>query len=307
MSARFGSGSPSKAKNAKLKILIACMLLLMVLLFGALAYLVQNSKEAPATIVSTEVPGVSQPQPVQQVSGVLLPLFRVEEGAKLSADMFNTEQLPADQVPPNAYPIANKALLAEKYAKRAMSPNVPLLNDDVSDAPPLNAINIPPGFRLITIIVDARSGVEGWAKPGTRVDVLFTFTQNGTKKIAPIAKAVKVVSIAGNAAQNTPDKAAVAGPVTVSLLVTEKQSRSVELARSSGELSLVLVGGKEMPTEDSGPTEIDTIEQILQQDQKTTVVEEVPPDGTMYSTDPATGKQLKYELRKGKWVKAKSE
>lgn len=308
MSNRFGASGPARSKNAKLKVLIACLLLLLLLLFGALAYIVQNSDPAEGAQVepSETTATVVAPSTTQ---GILIPLFRIEDGSKLSPEMFRTEELPKDQIPAGAYPPELVSTIGEKFAKRIINPNVPLLREDVSDSIPLNTINIPSGFRLITIIVDSRSGVEGWAKPGTRVDVLWTFIQDTQKKVATIARFVKVVSVAGNA-QNNPEQptAPVAGPVTVSLLVTEAQAKGIELARTSGDLSLVLVGGTEPAgTVTDEPGVID-FNDVLGQTQSapTEEKEEVPPDGVLYDNDPVTGKQRRFVLTGGKWSLDKS-
>lgn len=307
MSNRFGASGPSRSKNAKLKVLIACMLLLLLILFGTLAYVVQNSDTAEGKegVSASTVPAVAVPSTSQ---GILIPLFRIEEGSKLAPEMFRTEELPKEQIPAGAYTSDLIATLGEKFAKRIINPNVPLLREDVSDSIPLNTINIPSGFRLITIIVDSRSGVEGWAKPGTRVDVLWTFVQETRKKVATIARFVKVVSVAGNA-QNNPEtpNAQVSGPVTVSLLVTEAQAKGIELARTSGDLSLVLVGGSEMPGSVTDEPGVIDVNDVLGHTQVApTEVVEVPPDGVLYDNDPVTGKQRKFVLIGGKWSLDKS-
>lgn len=306
MSSRFGASSPSRSRNAKLKILIACMLLLLLVLFGTLVYVVQNSDNASGSNIPALDPKANEvPQVPSLTQGILIPVFRIEEGTKLSPEMFRAEMVPKDQVPQGAYNSDHQAALGEKFSKRIINANVPLTFDDVSDAPPINAITIPPGFRLTTIIVDSRSGVEGWAKPGTRVDVLWNFVQDGSKKVATIARFVKVVSVAGNS-QNSPDapKAQVAGPVTVSLLVSEEQAKFIELARTSGDLSLVLVGGNEQPVNLGERPEVINIDTILG---KVTDLQEGPkveiePDGVLYVDDPATGKQKRYILKNGKWA-----
>jgi Flp pilus assembly protein CpaB len=302
MSSRFGAAT-TRSRTAKLKILIGCMVLLLVILLFLLIYVVQNANTASSSATtSPEVEEVKEAV-TQDSIGILIPVFRVEEGVKLSSQMFNTEYLPKEKVPVNAVTADKLGLMNEKFSRRLINPNVPLLMDDISDTQPLSAIDIPAGYRLITIIVDSRSGVEGWAKPSTRVDVLWTFMQDRRKKIATIARFVKVISVAGKAG-NAPEDPRVdmQGPVTVSLLVSEEQAKYIELARTTGELSLVLVGGKEIPTDISDEPKIFDINEILRQTPQKVEEEEVAADGVLYVEDPATGKQKKYVLRRGRWA-----
>ncbi len=304
MSSRFGAAT-TKSRTAKLKILIGIMVLLLVILLFLLIYVVQNSDTASSSTTSPVQEVVSETS-LDSV-GILIPVFRIEEGNKLSSQMFNVEYFPKEKVPLHAVTADKLQALNEKFARRLINPNQPLLMDDIADTQPLSSIDIPAGYRLITIIVDNRSGVEGWAKPSTRVDVLWTFMQDRRKKIATIARFVKVISVAGRV-QNTPEdpRVDVQGPVTVSLLVTEEQARYIELARTTGELSLVLVGGKEIPSDLGEEPKIIDINEILRQTPQKSEPEEAPADGVLYVEDPATGKQKKYVLRGGRWALDKS-
>ncbi len=282
------------------------MLMLLLVLFGTLVYVVQNSDSAAGTVATPSNQELAQVnKDISNTKGILIPVFRIEEGTKLSKEMFRVEEVSKEQVPPGAYLSDNQEGLVEKYSKRIINPNIPLLVEDVSDVPPSSAIQIPPGFRLITIIVDSRSGVEGWAKPGTRVDVLWTFVQELRKKVATIARFVKVVSVAGNS-QSAPEapKAQVAGPVTVSLLVTEDQAKYIELARTSGDLSLVLVGDREIPSSGAEKPEVFDINDLIKPSNlpEPVVKEEIPPDGMMITTDPKTGKPQRFVLMNGRWA-----
>lgn len=305
MSSRFGAATTTRSRTAKLKILIGIMVLLLVILLFLLLYVVQNSNNASSTVNNTPIENKTVVNP--DSVGVLIPVFRIEEGSKLTPQMFNVEYFSTDKVPLYAVTSDKLNSLTEKFAKRLINPNQPLLMDDISDSQPISSIDIPAGYRLITIIVDNRSGVEGWAKPSTRVDVLWTFMQDRNKKIATIARFVKVISVAGSSQNNADQKRVdVQGPVTVSLLVTEEQARYIELARTTGELSLVLVGGKEIPSDLGDEPKIIDINEILRQTPQKNEPDEVPADGVLYVEDPATGKQKKYVLRRGRWALDKS-
>lgn len=297
MSSRFGAANPSR-KNAKAKIMLGILLFMLVILLLVLVWLLQNNEPASSTEPVAQAP-VEQ-LPVDSVL-VYVPLFRIEAGTQLKDEMFKKVPMPQAQVPIGAMVATQPQLVLEKFASRLINPNVAITKDDISDTQPLSTIDIPMGYRLITILVDARSGVEGYAKAGARVDVLWTFIQDGKKKIATLARFVKVISLAGNnqsGKQEERVQVAQNQQTTVSLLVTEKQAKYLELARSTGELSLVLVGGTEPPPNVDAEPEIVDAGVILGTPKPEE--EEQVTDGTL-----VIGNE-KYILVNGKWKKDKS-
>lgn len=296
MSSRFGAASSSK-KNAKAKIMLGVLLSMLILVLVVLVWLLQNNQPASS---SEPVAAPVQELPSDSVL-VYVPLFRIEAGAQLKDEMFKKVPMPQSQVPPGAMLASQSHLVLEKFAARLINPNVALTNEDVSETQPISTIDIPTGYRLITILVDARSGVEGYAKAGARVDVLWTFIQDGKKKIATLARFVKVISLAGNNQSNNKEErvqVAQNQQTTVSLLVTEKQAKYLELARSTGELSLVLVGGTEPPPNVDAEPEIVDADRMLGTPKPQE--EEQVADGTL-----VIGNE-KYILVNGKWKKDKS-
>ena len=177
----------------------------------------------------------------------------------------------------------------------------------VADTRPISAFHIPPGYRAVTIEVDRRTGVEGFAKPNSRVDVLWTYEdpkdRDRRKKVATIVHFSRVLSVGGvtsieaaNAAQGS------ANATTVTLLVTEQDAKKIELARTLGVLSLSLVGEQEQSAVAAAPEPID-IYTLLGRGPETEQAEE-PSEGIMYTEDPKTGRQVKYLLRRGRWERA---
>ena len=159
---------------------------------------------------------------------------------------------------------------------------------------------IPPGYRAVTIIVNSRSGVEGFAKPNSRVDILWTYNQGGKKNVATISRFVKVLSVSGqtNAVQNARVAVGAKG-TTVTLLVTEKDAKKIELARSLGALSLSLVGDQEIRTATGEPDTV-TIQDLIGRPANNQPTE-VSNDGVMFTTGP-DGRQVRYVLQNGRWA-----
>lgn len=103
---------------------------------------------------------------------------------------------------------------------------------------------IPEGFRAVTIPVDPLSGVEGWAVPGARVDVVWSSEHRGRPIVTTIVENAKVLSAerTTETANTKNSQAASSAPKFVTLLVTIKDSQKIQLGRGSGTLSLSLRG-----------------------------------------------------------------
>ena len=301
MATRFGA-TPAHTYATKVKWLVGCLVCLIALLIIAFVIVAQSNQA-----VGTAVQNTPAPDPVAPVlSGVEVAVAqsRVEEGTRLEPFMFNFVRLDDSKVPMGAIRRQDLERVSGKFASRLISPNVPVVLEDVTDTPPINLLNIPPGYRAVTINVDSRSGVEGFAKPNTRVDVLWTFTQDSKQKVATIVRFTKILSVAGvTSADRQANVQNQGGTTTVTLLVTEKDAKKIELARTLGTLSLSLVGDQEEASKEADPDAI-TIADLTNTGVDTTAAqEEVSTDGVMYTTDPKTGRQIRYILNKNrKWI-----
>lgn len=303
MASRFGASSASQAYENKVRLLVVCLVVLILVLAGAIFLVAQggeNAETQPSAEVSQEI--ASSSSSILPSVSILMAATRIEEGTRIESFMFNPVNMDTDKVAANAVRAEDLRNIIGKFAVRLINANMPLLSEDLSEVRPLSSFNIPPGYRAVTIMVDARSGVEGFARPNSRVDVLWTYTENGQQRVATISRFVKVLAVAGetqggaqranvNQNQNT----------TVTLLVTEKDARKIELARTLGTLSLSLVGDSEVNNPSADPDAV-TIEDLVgRQAVANNQPQEEKNDGVMYTTDPQTGRQLRYVLRKGQW------
>ena len=298
MATRFG-GNHSYTYSVKLRwvvgALAAVVIVLLILLVGVLTMKKQPTDEHQSTAGT-----LTQAAPSSRVD-VLVALTRIESGTQLQKSLFVARQYEPDQVPEGAITGREEELIVGKWTKEMIAPNMPVLRENVQDSQPLSALNIPPGFRAVTILVDSRSGVEGFAKPGTRVDVLFTFSdRDGKKKVATLSRFIKVLSMGGATAVE--GKGTISGSVDVTLLVTERDAKRIELARNVGSLSLALVGGDEQGkprAEDGENVDINDITGA-----RDPITQEEPAQGYMYMKDPQSGRQVKFKLKSGgRWEK----
>ena len=295
MATRFGASGPAKTQAVKIKWVVACLGAIILVLFTGLFFILQNS-ETSSAVAPTATPALA----IQgSTVDVLYSATRIEEGAQLAPQMFTPVPIEAEKAPLGVVRSQDLNQVVGKFAKRLINSNMPLVMDDVTVERPVSALAIPPGYRAVTINVDPRKGVEGFARPNSRVDILWTYSQDGKKNVATIARFVKVLSVAGQTGQT--EKAVIAAETTVTLLVTEKDAKKIELARNLGELTLALVGDQDTAGKGGDPESVSIEDLLGRPNGDGGQVAETPSDGVMYYTDPKTGKQVRYVLRNSRW------
>ena len=309
-----GFGNRGGQSSRKVGMLVGLLILLFVCVILIAGYIFKqiqadqaSENEAAANASATKLVVNSAQSLENQTVKIFIARQRIEEGALLTEQLFLEETRKPMDVPRDAVTSDQRAnVFNGKYAKVLINPNSPLINDYITATPPISELQIPSGFRAITITVDARRGVEGWAKPGSRVDILWTYTDtDGSKKVATIVRFVKVLSVAGQQGM-APDqnRANVGGDTTITLLVEEYDAKRIELARTLGELSLTLAGGIETAKQSSEDKPVTADDVLGRTANAEKIKEETPPDGRMYMKDPATGDMVLYELRKNRWQRA---
>ncbi len=298
MATRFGAVSPAQTYKTKMLWAVGCLLTIVLILAFVIIMLYQTGENPDAAIAATTNPANAL-APTQTVD-VLVAATRIEEGTRIEGHMFVNQPMDADKKPMAVVHATDLDSVIGKYTKRVINPNIPLVMDDLTDQRPVNTFRIPPGYRAVTIMVDARSGVEGFAKPNSRVDVLWSYAQDGRSKVATIVRFVKVLSVAG-VTQASQQNSAIGAGAPVTLLVTEKDAKKIELARTLGALSLSLVGDQE-PGASAGEPDSITINDLIGRPATQEPGEEAN-DGEMYTVDPRSGRQIRYVLRNGRWVR----
>ena len=139
-----------------------------------------------------------------------------------------------------------------------------MLGEPILDAmlAPLNthpglAAILPVGKRAITVKVNEVIAVAGFALPGSYVDVLASVKGQGGSIISKtLLNRVKVLAVAQETDVD-PQKPKVVSAVTLEL--TPKESEALDLARSVGNLSLVLRNEHDEVVESSRGTHFDEV------------------------------------------------
>lgn len=298
MGTRFGSSYSVRQLSRRARWIIACLGGIIVFLCSMLAVLLTEIGDLQSQPASSGVALAADHPPAATVA-VLIARRRIEVGEQLGPGLFDEQKVLESLVPQDALRADQRDFLLGKYATTMVESGVSLSKAYFSNKKPISALYIPPGYRAFTIVVDPRSGVEGYARPGSRVDVLWSFIgDDQLRQVLTVVRYSRVLSVAGATDVEAVPSLKGVKTTTVTLLVTEQDAKRLELARSLGMLSLSLVG-------DTEPVK------ATDADRPVTLADIVPPvhqpedplyNGSIYYRDPLTGEMKKYLLDdKGRW------
>ncbi len=162
----------------------------------------------------------------------------IDLGTALNATMFDSIAWPAGALPKGAF--TNVADLEGRVVVTAVQRGEPVLEARLAPIGTKGGLSavIPEGKRAITVKVNEVVGVAGFALPGSHVDVMVN-TEDDRKQLVSkiVLERILVLAVAQEASRDE-TKPKVVNAVT--LEVTPEQAEKVDLARSVGNLSLVL-------------------------------------------------------------------
>ncbi len=293
MVGNFGGLRNTKSQQRQRAVgLFLCLALVGIIV--VLAYMLLSQGQTVATVQTTPI----QAPPVDlDTTEVLVPIQTIEPGSKLEPMMFRKESRPKQGLPRRI--VTDYEEIKGTYARSIIAADAPLLSDYLTEIRPPSAITpeIPDGYRAVAIRVDPTTIVEGWAQPGSRVDVIWTTAMKGRQIASPIVQNAKVLSadMQTQSQMDQPGKVPVV-PTTVTLLVTAQDAKKIQLARTSGTLSLILRGQDDLGRSD--PSGTITLEDMIPN-----------PEGDLEMEDPniqGTVKigEVEYKIINGKMVPA---
>ena len=178
---------------------------------------------------------------VERTVQVLVTIRDIKNGEKLDPTMFRKETRPENFVKPDDY--RDFSQIDGFFAKSDIGFRETIDPNKVSRKKPVNTItaNIPEGYRAVTINVDVTSSVEGWARAGAFVDVVWNSVINGKLAATVITQHAKILS-AERQIEANPQEGQAPVPSTVTLLVLADDATKIHLAETTGKLSLQLRG-----------------------------------------------------------------
>ena len=125
-------------------------------------------------------------------ASILVATMEIKEGAEIGEEMLGSAEIPFDTLsnmhialPAKNDPTYQKAFsdvlekIVKRKAKRLIAANTPVFWIDIETEPKTPFADlIADGFRAVTVPVDSVSSVCGFIKPGSRIDVVLTATED---------------------------------------------------------------------------------------------------------------------------------
>lgn len=145
---------------------------------------------------------------------------------------------PSSDMPNGAF--LDKSLVLGRVARQSVYPGEAILETDLAPVGARGGLEaaIEPGKRAITVRVNDVTAVAGFAHPGSYVDVLVSAKNSKGEQFSMIVlNRVKILAIAQET-QSDPATPKVVNAVTLEL--TPEEAESLDLARTVGNISLVL-------------------------------------------------------------------
>jgi Flp pilus assembly protein CpaB len=183
------------------------------------------------------------------------------------------------------------------YAKGVLVKGQPILRGSLTNRQPVHVLTaaLPRNYRAVALLVERPllDNVDGWAQPGTDVDLVWLTSALGKDTATVLAGPVRVLAsnraVEGNSSRQTNNDKL----VTVTLLLSVRDSMRVALAAQHGKITLGLRGqGDRRPNESSkpisslmnevirpdGPKPFVSVK-VVDKDAKTSEVRRYSPDG----------------------------
>ncbi len=249
---RPSGGFSKKKSNDSTRIVILGGSLVTII---AAIFVVQSlTQEAPAPV---EAPPTPVPAPVVELVDCLVATEKIEPGTLLDPSRFKKETRPVVSNESNVVTSFDK--LRGAYAASFIAAGQPLLMDYITNKAPVNEIqaNILEGFRAVSVAVDDVSNVEGWVRAGAKVDVMLASEVANKPVITLLAQNAKVLSTG----KVDPSKGRGGSATTITIMVTVDEATKIQLASSTGVMSLALRGDED--TVESSDNQTVTLEAVF--------------------------------------------
>jgi len=196
--------------------------------------------------------------PVEVVSGVevIVPVDTLQVGTAFQPAMFRKDRLAEDLLSGDM--VRSFDDLKGMYAKGVLVKGQPILKGSLTNRQPVHVLTaaLPRNYRAVALLVERPllDNVDGWAQPGTDVDLVWLTSALGKETATVLAGPVRVLASnrateGNNSRQTGSDKL-----VTVTLLLSVRDSMRIALASQHGKITLGLRGqGDRRPNESSKP------------------------------------------------------
>ena len=195
-------------------------------------------REAIASQTNTVANQPIVPVPMGTVT-LFVPDREVAAGTKLAEVAFKEVYWPRNQVPTNA--VLDLAEIKNQFAKVNLPAGLPVQRQSLTAVAGRAGLPVTAGNRAVTIEVDRAQSIEGYTTPGSVVDVVLTYHEEGNLTSKVIVEGARVLSLGGES--NQVEKRRPGVPVTqttITLDVSTQDALKIQTARQMGRLSLML-------------------------------------------------------------------
>ncbi len=164
---------------------------------------------------------------------------RIPAGTRVTADMLETVQVPAEYAHPAR--VLDASTLVGQYALVDILPGDVIVADRVAPEKSVNELpyKIPSGARAITVPVNTLTGVAGLIKPGHHVDVLVSYKASDTPtdyRVMTLVQDVLVLAVGSDMQR----KEGTQQVDNITLAVSPNDAQLVALGESIGKIKLVV-------------------------------------------------------------------
>lgn len=208
-----------------------------------------------------------------KMSPIYVAVMDISAGEELTSQKIKFEEWPVDKIPDGA--VTSPEQLDGKSPVQPLYDGEPLLLAKLADRDSLKgtAQRIRPGYRVMSVNVDAASAVAGLVMPGDHVDVMvFTKGSNaGGDRAEAILQDIEVFAVNDQIHRDTDSEGRKIEARTVSLLVTPDQAETLMLFTNTGLMSLSLrhpdekevASTEPKSTSSQGAAPLDTLKSLL--------------------------------------------
>ena len=182
------------------------------------------------------------PAPRPETATIVVPRVNLPQYARIRQEDLNVVQVPIKKVPEGAVRMSSRALY--RLVKSTIMAGQPILEENlygVGEVPRL-AEQLPPGYRAVTLQVNANSALNGMIQPQSYVDISLTVEGSNPQlegmATLTLLRRVLVLATSQNRFPRTEDNASDLRNITVA--ATSEQANKLILAQRYGTLSVTL-------------------------------------------------------------------
>jgi pilus assembly protein CpaB len=200
----------------------------------------------------------------RKMTKIVVAKYNLGQYTRIIDDYVEEVPVPADKVPEGALTLKSRALY--RLAKVTIPAGQPIREQDLYEVGevPLLSERLPPGYRAVTLAVDAKAAVNGMIQPESLVDITLTVKNDrpefGGMATLTLLRRVRVLATSRNRFPAAEDRPTDLRNITVA--VTPEQANKLILAEKYGTLSVVLCSQQEeaaVPTDNPEVGEVTAI------------------------------------------------